>query len=59
MLFKNTQQRDAIAGFIAGIIVMAVIFTQTEIAWTWFTVIGTGTTLIVGNTSAFLTKEKS
>ncbi len=59
VLFKNTQQHDAIAGFIAGIIVMAVIFTQTEIAWTWFTVIGTGTTLIVGNTSAFLTKEKS
>lgn len=57
-LFKRPTQRDALIGFFAGIAVMAVIFSQAWVAWTWFTVIGTGTTLIVGNLSTLLNRER-
>ncbi|MBM2845091.1 MAG: Na+/proline symporter [Bacteroidetes bacterium] len=57
-LFKRPTQRDALIGFFTGIAVMAVIFSQAWVAWTWFTVIGTGTTLIVGNLSTLLNRER-
>ena len=59
LMFKKADQVDAIAGFIAGIVTMVFIFTQTSIAWTWYTPIGTAATLLVGNVSAYIrAKEK-
>ncbi len=58
-LFKNTRERDAIIGFGAGIVVMAFVFFETKIAWTWFTFIGTCTTLIVGNLSSILNRQEA
>jgi SSS family solute:Na+ symporter len=54
VLFKGIRQRDAIAGFTAGILVMVLVFTQTNIVWTWYTFIGTCTTLAAGNLSRLL-----
>lgn len=56
-LFRNVRERDAIAGFATGITVMVFVFTQTTIAWTWYTVIGTLTTVAVGNLSAFIPRR--
>ncbi|MBI4535818.1 MAG: sodium/solute symporter [Ignavibacteriae bacterium] len=57
VVFKNVRQQDALAGFAAGIIVMVYVFTQTTVAWTWYTFIGTCATLMVGNISAALGKS--
>ena len=48
VLFPRVRERDAITGFAAGIATMAVVVFVTPIAWTWFTIIGTLTTVAVG-----------
>lgn len=48
MLFKKTQQIDALIAFAAGVIVMIGVIYFTSIAWTWYTVIGSVTTVLVG-----------
>ena len=52
LLFKKTNQFDAYAGFIAGIISMIIILTTTRVDFTWHTLIGCTATIIVGNLSA-------
>jgi solute:Na+ symporter, SSS family len=54
LLFHRTNQRDAYAGFIAGILVMVYVVFLTKIDWTWHTFIGAAATIIVGNVSARL-----
>ncbi len=49
LLFKRTTQRDAFAGFIAGIISMILVLTYTKIDFTWHTLIGCLVTIAVGN----------
>jgi SSS family transporter len=58
VLFRKTCQKDAVAGFVAGVAVMAFVFSQTTIAWTWYTVIGTVTTIFVGNAATLLTGKR-
>lgn len=58
ILFKQTAEKDAIVGFIAGIIVMTYLFAATTVAWTWFTFIGTSTTMLVGVTSSLLFRAR-
>jgi SSS family transporter len=48
VLFRTPVERDAIIGFGAGFAVMVFIFLASPLAWTWFTVVGTLTTLVVG-----------
>ncbi len=48
VLFKKTRQPDAIAGFTAGLLVLIYVFFFTPIAWTWYTMIGSLTTIVVG-----------
>lgn len=48
VLFKRPQQRDAIAGFAAGIAVMVAVILLKMVAWTWFTLVGVLVTLAVG-----------
>jgi SSS family solute:Na+ symporter len=54
LLFKKVQQRDAYAGFIAGILTMIAVLTFTHIDFTWHTLIGCLATIIVGNLASFV-----
>jgi solute:Na+ symporter, SSS family len=56
LLFPPTEQRDAFAGFLAGIVVMAAVLLWTRIDFTWHTLIGCTATLVVGNASAVFRK---
>ncbi len=53
-LFKRPAQADAIIGFAAGILAMAVVFSLKSVAWTWYTFIGCAITVLVGNLSAYI-----
>ncbi|MFZ4622587.1 MAG: sodium:solute symporter family transporter, partial [Bacteroidota bacterium] len=57
LLFKRTNQIDAFAGFIAGILSMVIVLTFTKIDFTWHTLIGCTATIIVGNLSTLFTKR--
>jgi Na+/proline symporter len=57
IFFKKVKQTDAIIGFAAGIIGMVFIIYFTKIAWTWYTIIGVGFTLIAANISNLFTKS--
>ncbi len=60
VLFRKPQQTDAIIGFSAGLLILIYIFFFTPIAWTWYTIIGSLTTIIVGYISCILnTSSKS
>lgn len=54
LLFKQTDQRDAYIGFVAGIATMIVVLSSTTIDFTWHTLIGCLATILVGNLSALL-----
>ena len=57
LLFRWTNQADAFAGFIAGILAMSAVITFTPIAYTWHTFIGCLVTIAVGNASAWLRRR--
>jgi len=59
VLSPRIRQRDAMTGFAFGIAIMIVVVTTTTIAWTWYTIIGTSTTLIVGHLSYLLTARRN
>lgn len=48
LFVKNTSQEDALAGFTSGIFVMIAVISLKLVAWTWFTIIGVLTTIIIG-----------
>ncbi len=54
LLFKRTDQRDAMIGFVAGLLAMVAVLTLTTIDFTWHTFIGCAVTIGVGNLSHFL-----
>jgi SSS family transporter len=49
LLFPRTNQTDAYAGFIAGLLVMAAVIFFTKIDYTWHTLVGCLATVGVGN----------
>lgn len=51
IFFKRVQQRDAIIGFITGIVGMVFVIYYTQIVWTWYTIIGVVITIISANIS--------
>jgi SSS family solute:Na+ symporter len=53
LLCPWTRQRDACAGFIAGLLTMIVVLKSTSIDFTWHTLIGCLATLLIGNLSAW------
>jgi SSS family solute:Na+ symporter len=57
LLFPKTDQRDAFAGFIAGILAMVVVLSQTSIDFTWHTLIGCTATIIVGNLTRLIPRS--
>ncbi|MBI2428334.1 MAG: sodium/solute symporter [Ignavibacteriales bacterium] len=58
LLFKRTNQTDAYAGFVAGIVTMIVVLTYTKIDFTWHTLIGCLATIVVGNLVSALRPRK-
>ncbi|MEW6062741.1 MAG: sodium:solute symporter, partial [Bacteroidota bacterium] len=54
LLFKQTNQRDAYIGFVAGIVTMIAVLSYTTIDFTWHTLIGCLATILAGNLSALL-----
>lgn len=54
LLFRRPRLGDALAGFLAGILSMALILTLTRVDYTWHTLIGCLVTVGVGNLRARL-----
>jgi Na+/proline symporter len=52
LFFRRAAQRDAVVGFIAGLLAMSAVIAWTEIDYTWHTLIGCLATIIVGNLTA-------
>jgi len=57
VLFKTPKEKDAIIGFSAGLLMMVFVFFFTKIAWTWYTFIGSATTILVGYYSTYFTQK--
>ncbi len=56
---KKAKQKDALAGFTAGIVIMIVVILLKIVAWTWFTLIGVTATVLIGSLmGALIKKEK-
>ncbi len=47
-LSRRCTQEDALAAFVAGILVMVTVISLKLVAWTWYTLVGVLTTLAVG-----------
>jgi SSS family transporter len=58
VLFKRPVQEDALAGFVAGIFIMITVIALQLVAWTWFTAVGVGATLVVGSILAGLGRKE-
>jgi Na+/proline symporter len=56
LFFRRTDQRDAFAGFLAGLAAMAAVILMTRVDFTWHTLIGCAATLLAGNASALVRK---
>ncbi|MFC2085405.1 sodium:solute symporter [Bacteroidota bacterium] len=48
LFVKKSRQEDALAGFTGGIFVMITVISLNLVSWTWYTIIGVLTTLIIG-----------
>ncbi|GAB6282268.1 MAG: sodium:solute symporter [Ignavibacterium sp.] len=48
IIVKKAKQEDALAAFVAGILVMVIVISQNLVAWTWYTFVGVLATIIVG-----------
>lgn len=49
ILSKKVTQSSAILGFFSGIIVMISVVTFGKVGWTWYTIIGSVTTIVVAH----------
>jgi solute:Na+ symporter, SSS family len=56
VLFTKPQLRHAIPAFLSGIIVMIYVILFTQIAWTWYTLIGAMVTIGIGQLATILWK---
>lgn len=57
ILTRGVGERAAMAGMMAGFAVMIYVKFFTPIAWTWYVVIGTCATFLVGRLTSWLWKE--
>ncbi len=58
IFIKKARQEDALAGFIAGIFIMITVITLKLVAWTWFTLIGVLTALLIGKILSVLSDKE-
>jgi SSS family transporter len=57
LLIKRANQTNALIGFTVGIIVMIFVISFKLVAWTWYTIIGVGVTLLFGYVTSTFKKE--
>lgn len=55
---KRAKQEDALAAFVAGIFIMITVISLQLVAWTWFTLVGVITTLLIGGILTKLSKRE-
>lgn len=55
---KKAKQEDALAGFASGIFIMITVISLKLVAWTWFTLIGVLTTVLIGFLLSSLNKKE-
>jgi solute:Na+ symporter, SSS family len=53
-LSTSTRERDALAGMVAGIVLTTLVWALTPVAFTWYALIGAGTTVVVARASVAL-----
>ncbi len=58
VLTRRTAERDAIIGMSTGFLVILYVTFGTSIAWTWYVVIGSLTTFLVGLLASYLLPRK-
>lgn len=54
---KKAEEKDALIGFSAGILVMVAVISLNLVGWTWYTFIGVAATVTVGKTVNFIRKK--
>lgn len=54
VFIRRVQQVHAIIGFAAGILTMILVVLSGKVAWTWYTVIGSGITVLIGTAASLL-----
>lgn len=59
MFFKRVSPLGAVVGFCASVFVMAFVMTQTKLAWTLYTLIGSATAILVALLVSLVSKQKS
>ncbi|MGH2569000.1 MAG: sodium:solute symporter [Bacteroidota bacterium] len=57
VLVKRATQEDALAGFVGGIFIMITVISLNLVAWTWYTMIGVATTLLIGGLLSLLSRK--
>jgi Na+(H+)/acetate symporter ActP len=58
IFFSKVKQTGAIIGFACGIFGMVFVIYFTNIAWTWYTIIGVAFTLITANIINLFNRNK-
>ena len=59
MFFKRVSSLGAVVGFCVSVLVMIAIITQTKLAWTLYTLVGTSTSIVVALLVSSVVKQKS
>lgn len=57
VLTTGADERDAMIGFVAGLLLMVGFFLFGDLAWTWYTMVGSVTAFVVGRLSSLLGKS--
>jgi SSS family transporter len=59
LLTRRTSEAGAMAGMVASLLVMFYVKRYTGIAWTWYVLIGSTTTVAVGDLTSFLLPRRA
>ena len=58
VLNKKVNEKEALIGFVSGILIMIVVISLKLVAWTWFTIIGVIATVCIGSILSIKNKNK-
>ncbi len=59
LLTRRTSESGAMAGMVASLLMMFYVKQYTVIAWTWYVLIGSATTVAVGYLSSFVLPRRT
>jgi hypothetical protein len=57
-LSKRATQRGALVGLVLGLGVMSVVAFGTNLAWPWYTIVGSSTTFLTGLAASLLWPDR-